>query len=218
MAHGTTGTMDFGLERHAQRFAATGFAVLVFDCRHFGASEGQPRQLVNVGPQVADWRTAVRFAHSLPQVDPNRVALWGTSRSAGHVVSVAARDPRIAAVVAQLPFLDVDVHHARPRPGRVTRALFAAAIRDAIGGSSAGHRRCCRSSVSPTRWRCYRQRDYELARTLAADAAHWPRMNSMSRFQYISAGGATVESRVPGSYQLHMISSGSPGARTTRSS
>jgi hypothetical protein len=72
--------------------------------------------------------------HRLPQVDPDRIALWGTSLSAGHVISVAARDPRIAAVVAQLPFLGVDVRHASPRSGRVTRALFAAAVRDKLGG------------------------------------------------------------------------------------
>src|SRR5690348_5827522 len=61
MAHGTTGTMDFGLDRHAQRFAAAGFAVLAFDYRHFGASDGRPRQLVDVGRQVADWRAAIRY-------------------------------------------------------------------------------------------------------------------------------------------------------------
>jgi dienelactone hydrolase len=133
MGHGTTGTMDFGLDRYAQRFAAAGFAVLAFDYRHFGASEGEPRQLVSARRQVADWRAAVRFARTLPQVDPARAGLWGTSLGAGHVVSVAATDPRIAAVVAQLPFLGIDVHHDSRRSGRVTRALFAAAVRDAVG-------------------------------------------------------------------------------------
>jgi hypothetical protein len=46
MAHGTTGTMNFGVARHAQRLAAAEFAVLVFDYRHFGTSDGQPRQLI----------------------------------------------------------------------------------------------------------------------------------------------------------------------------
>jgi uncharacterized protein len=134
MAHGTTGTMNFGLARYAQRFAAAGFAVLVFDYRHFGASDGWPRQLVRVGRQVADWRAAVRFARTLPKVDPDRVALWGTSLGGGHVVTVAADDPSIAAVVAQLPFMGVDLRGSSQRTGRVTRTLFMAAIRDAIGG------------------------------------------------------------------------------------
>jgi uncharacterized protein len=135
MAHGTTGTMNFGLARYAQRFAAAGFAVVLFDYRHFGASGGRPRQLIRVGRQVADWRAAVRFARTLPQVDPDRVALWGTSLGGGHVVTVAADDPSIAAVVAQLPFMGVDLHgSSRPRTGRVTRTLFMAAIRDATRG------------------------------------------------------------------------------------
>jgi fermentation-respiration switch protein FrsA (DUF1100 family) len=133
MAHGTTGTMDFGLDRYAQRFAGAGFAVLAFDYRHFGASDGRPRQLIDVGRQLADWRAAIGYARTLPRVDPDRIALWGTSLSAGHVITIAAGDPRIAAVVAQLPFLGVDVRHDSPRSGRVTRALFAAAVRDALG-------------------------------------------------------------------------------------
>jgi hypothetical protein len=134
MAHGPTGTMNFGLARYAQRFAAAGFAVVVFDYRHFGASDGRPRQLIRIGRQVADWRAAVRFARTLPQVDPDWVALWGTSLSGGHVVTVAADDPSIAAVVAQLPFMGVDLHGSSPRTGRVTRKLFTAAILDAIRG------------------------------------------------------------------------------------
>ena len=45
--------MNFGLARYAQRFAAAGFAVLVFDYRHFGASDGWARQLIRVGRQTA---------------------------------------------------------------------------------------------------------------------------------------------------------------------
>ena len=62
------------------------------------------------------------------------MALWGPSLSGGHVVTVAAGDPGVVAVVAQLPFLGVELRGASPRSGRVTRTLFAAAIRDAIGG------------------------------------------------------------------------------------
>ncbi|MDF2975898.1 MAG: putative hydrolase [Actinomycetospora sp.] len=105
MAHGTTGTRDLGLTPYAERFAGAGCIVLVFDYRHFGASSGQPRQLVHIGHQLEDWREAVDFARRLPEVDPQRVALWGTSLSAGHVVAVAADDPRLAAVVAQLPWM-----------------------------------------------------------------------------------------------------------------
>ena len=56
MAHGLGGTRDAGLEPYALCFAEAGFFVLLFDYRHFGASEGAPRQLVSIGGQLQDWR------------------------------------------------------------------------------------------------------------------------------------------------------------------
>jgi dienelactone hydrolase len=78
----------------------------VYDYRHFGDREGEPRQLLSVARQLEDWRAAIRFARSLDGVDPERIVLWGSSFSGGHVVSVAADDRRLAAVVAQVPFAD----------------------------------------------------------------------------------------------------------------
>lgn len=106
LAHGWSGLREQRLDAYAERFAAAGFAALVFDYRHFGASGGEPRHLLDVPRQLEDWRAAVAFARGLDGIDPDRVVLWGTSFSGGHVVSVAADDPRIAAVVAQVPFAD----------------------------------------------------------------------------------------------------------------
>lgn len=103
MGHGFSGTQD-RLFAIAERFAEAGLAALTFDYRSFGESGGEPRQVVNVKRQLEDWRAAIRFARGLEGVDPERVALWGSSLGGGHVVSVAAEDPRIAAVVAQIPF------------------------------------------------------------------------------------------------------------------
>ncbi|WP_433885734.1 alpha/beta hydrolase [Pseudomonas vranovensis] len=106
MAHGLGGTRAGGLEPFAERFAEVGLRVLVFDYRHFGDSDGQPRQLLTISRQQADWRAAIAYVRSLRSVDSGRIALWGTSLSAGHVTSIAAKDARIAAVVAQNPMLD----------------------------------------------------------------------------------------------------------------
>lgn len=133
MAHGTTGTRDFGLPSYAARFAAAGLAVLTFDYRHFGASEGEPRQLVHIDRQLEDLRSAVGYARALREVDAARVALWGTSLGAGHVLSAAAADAAITAAVAQLPFLGVDPRNKSPRSASVTLKLFARAMRDAAG-------------------------------------------------------------------------------------
>jgi uncharacterized protein len=106
MAHGLGGTREAGLEPYAQKFAQAGYLVLLFDYRHFGDSDGQPRQLFSVGRQLGDWAAAIKYARSLDEVDEHRVALWGTSFSGGHVIVAAARDGRVAAVAAQCPMMD----------------------------------------------------------------------------------------------------------------
>ena len=134
LGHGTAGTMD-RLFVYAEPFAAAGMAALVFDYRGWGASDGQPRQVIDIGGQLDDWRAAIGFARSLDGVDPERIALWGSSLSGGHVVALAADDPQIAAVVAQVPWFG----DART-PGQIVRQLLtvstlklvAAGIRDAV--------------------------------------------------------------------------------------
>lgn len=111
MAHGLGGIRDMRLDAFAERFCDAGYAALVFDYRHFGASDGEPRQLISVKRQRQDWAAAIAFARSLgtgenAQVDGSRVVLWGTSFSGGHVFAVAAQVPGISAVISQGPFTD----------------------------------------------------------------------------------------------------------------
>jgi dienelactone hydrolase len=106
LGHGLGAIKEMRLDAYAERFAAAGFAALAFDYRHFGASGGAPRQLLDIGRQLADWTAAVSFARQLPEVDPDRVAIFGSSFGGGHAILTAARDARIAAVIAQCPFTD----------------------------------------------------------------------------------------------------------------
>jgi dienelactone hydrolase len=106
MAHGFGAQRDFGLPAYAERFAARGMAVFLFDYRNFGASEGEPRNLVNPWRHLKDWKAAVAYVRSLPHVDTGRIALWGSSYSGGHVIVTASRDPGVAAISAQVPFVD----------------------------------------------------------------------------------------------------------------
>jgi uncharacterized protein len=133
MAHGFSATRELRLDAYAERFADAGFACLVYDYRHFGASEGEPRQLLDIERQLADWRAAVEYARSLEQVDPARIALWGSSFAGGHVVATAAADPQVAAVVSQVPFAD-----GRRMAGGSTKrslaGLVVAALYDAARG------------------------------------------------------------------------------------
>ena len=83
MGHGLGGVRQMRLDAFAERFVAAGYACLVFDYRHFGASEGAPRQLLDIGRQEADWTSAIAYARSRPELDPQRVVLWGTSFGGG---------------------------------------------------------------------------------------------------------------------------------------
>lgn len=106
MAHGLGGVRQMRLDAFAERFSAAGYRCLVFDYRHFGASGGEPRQLLSVRRQLEDWTSAIAHAREIDGVDPDRIILWGTSFGGGHVIRTAARVPGIAAVIAQCPFTD----------------------------------------------------------------------------------------------------------------
>lgn len=106
MAHGLGGIREMRLDAFAERFTAAGFVCLVFDYRHFGASDGQPRQLLDIGRQLEDSSAAIAFARSRTDVDGGQIVLWGTSFGGGHVIVAAARETGIAAVISQCPFTD----------------------------------------------------------------------------------------------------------------
>lgn len=103
MAPGIGVTKEAGTDMLAERFAEAGYTVLAFEYRRLGESGGQPRQVVRVREQLADWQAALACAKALPAVDPRRVAIWGFSVSGGHVLSVAARNPWLGAAVAHAP-------------------------------------------------------------------------------------------------------------------
>ena len=103
MAHGFSAVKEMYLDRFADAFAAAGLGALVFDNRNFGASEGEPRQEIDPWQQVRDYRDAITFAETLPETDPARIGIWGSSYSGGHVMVVGAIDRRVKCVVAQVP-------------------------------------------------------------------------------------------------------------------
>ena len=111
MTHGLGGAKELVLEAYARRYAAAGFATLTFDYRCHGESEGGPRQLVWVPQQLEDLEAAVAFARGCEEIDPERIAIWGTSAGGGYGLTLAARDPRIAAVVSHVPALDPEASY-----------------------------------------------------------------------------------------------------------
>jgi dienelactone hydrolase len=127
MAHGWGGVVA-NLRPDAVAFARAGYLVVTFDYRGWGASDSrvvltspQPprsgnlrftaevlevREVVDPIDQTTDLMNAVNWVYGEPQCDRDRIGLWGSSYSGGHVVYVAARDPRVRATVSQVPALD----------------------------------------------------------------------------------------------------------------
>jgi uncharacterized protein len=105
MAGGGGISKEPGTDRFAARFHAAGFSVLAFDYRRLGESGGGPRQVIRIRDQLADWEAAITAARALPEVHPDRIAVWGFSLSGGHLFNVAARH-QVAAVIVQTPTAD----------------------------------------------------------------------------------------------------------------
>jgi pimeloyl-ACP methyl ester carboxylesterase len=136
MAHGFGGTKTAGLQPYAEHFQKAGFAAFVFDYRHFGDSQGEPRQLLSIRRQLEDWRAAISFVRTLSEIDPKRIALWGTSFSGGHVVVTAAQEKDIACISAQCPMMDgLAATRTALRTGGVLNSLrmIGHGLRDQIG-------------------------------------------------------------------------------------
>jgi uncharacterized protein len=127
MAHGLSGTRRDSLGPFAERFAAAGIAALLFDHRGFGESGGEP-DLFHPRRQLDDWRAAIACARSLPGLDPERVATFGSSMGGGNALAAAADDPRVAAAVSQVPFIDI-LRQAHRSPPAVTAKALLAAVR-----------------------------------------------------------------------------------------
>jgi uncharacterized protein len=123
MAHGFSAVKEMYLDSFAEVFAGAGLAALVFDNRNFGASDGELRQEIDPWQQVADYRHAITWAQMQPEVDADRIGLWGSSYSGGHVIVVGAIDRRVKCVTAQVPLIS---GHRNAR--RLVRSDFVAAV------------------------------------------------------------------------------------------
>jgi len=106
MAHGFAAEKAFRLPAYGERFASSGLAVFIFDYRCFGESDGEPRNYVDPGRHLLDWQAAIAHVRSLSAINTQKIALWGSSFSGGHVIVTASKDKSISAIVAQVPFVD----------------------------------------------------------------------------------------------------------------
>lgn len=126
MSHGWGGTAAM-LRPDAFAFARAGYLVVAFDYRGWGKSDSrlilankplerkdgklfaevkEVREVVDPIDQTTDIQSAINWVAGEKQCDPDRIGLWGSSYSGGHVVYVAARDPRVKAFVSQVGAMD----------------------------------------------------------------------------------------------------------------
>ena len=127
MAHGFSGTINgMVADRYADVFYEAGFAVLLYDHYSLGISDGEPRQQINKWVQTRGYLDAINFVETLPEIDATRIALWGDSMSGAEVIVVGSIDPRVKAIVAQVPACGAQA--APPDP----QGLLFASIRDIL--------------------------------------------------------------------------------------
>lgn len=134
MTHGTSATITMVTDRYAEVFYEAGFAVLLYDHRNFGISDGEPRQQINPWIQARGYRDAISFAATLPPIDSARMAVWGDSFTAGLVMLVGAIDPRVKTIVAQRPALGGQLPPEDPG-GSLFAALRQTFLDGDVGGS-----------------------------------------------------------------------------------
>ncbi|GAA3525004.1 alpha/beta fold hydrolase [Aeromicrobium panaciterrae] len=133
LGHGLGATREMRLGAFAERFAAAGIASLAFTYRHFGDSSGEPRQLLSIKRQLADWDAAIAHVKSRSDVDTSKIAVWGSSFGGGHAITVAARHPELAAAVSQCPFTD-GIAAARVLGPRRSMGMLPIVARDLFAG------------------------------------------------------------------------------------
>ncbi|MCF3649589.1 alpha/beta hydrolase [Synoicihabitans lomoniglobus] len=115
MAHGYSATINgMVADRYAEQIHRAGFAVLLYDHRNFGISGGEPRQQINVWTQARGYRDAIDFIRTRPEIDPDRIVIWGDSMSGAEVIVVAAIDHRVAGIIAQIPGCGDEMPRADP--------------------------------------------------------------------------------------------------------
>jgi pimeloyl-ACP methyl ester carboxylesterase len=118
MAHGLSAVKEMALDDFAEAFCAAGLRVLCYDHRNLGASDGEPRQQINPWAQARDYRYALSWLALRPEVDAERIGLWGSSYSGAHAIIVGACDRRVRAVAANVPlagYPEIDYSNTAPR-------------------------------------------------------------------------------------------------------
>lgn len=130
LAGGWCYVRELVMPHYASEFAEAGIAALVFDYKNFGVSGGENRQHIDPWSQIRDYQNALSFLESRDEIDSERLAAWGISYSGGHVIVLAAIDPRVKAIVSQIPVVDGYRNMRRVHGTMGYRELWALILED----------------------------------------------------------------------------------------
>jgi hypothetical protein len=104
MGHGFSATITgMTADKYAESFCNAGFAVLLYDHKSFGESEGNPRYDINDWVQARGYIDAIEYVMALSEIDTTKIAIWGDSNSASLSIMVGSIDNRVKAIVLQVP-------------------------------------------------------------------------------------------------------------------
>lgn len=106
LAGGWCYVREIVMPTYAKAFAEAGINAMVFDYRNLGVSDGDNRQHLDPWSQIRDYQNALSYLERHDRVDPDRLGAWGISYSGGHVLVIAATDPRVKSIVSQIPVID----------------------------------------------------------------------------------------------------------------
>jgi uncharacterized protein len=105
LCHGYSGIRPLILPDYAQVFVEAGYPCLTFDYRGYGGSEGTKYRIMAM-EQIEDIRNAITYLETLPEVNADRIGIWGTSNGGAHIVTTAGLDQRVKCAVGQVGYGD----------------------------------------------------------------------------------------------------------------
>ncbi len=106
MAGGWCYVKEIVMPHYADYFVKAGYAVLLFDYRNFGESGGNPRQHIDPWQQIEDYRNAISYVETRPELNHDQIIVWGISYSGGHALIVGSIDPRVKGIISNIPVVD----------------------------------------------------------------------------------------------------------------